>query len=91
MKDNQNMPASDSAGALLQYETNPPRHILVVENDLSVRQLNSEVLLQGPPPKMVLPPGRRFVPTATILRSSTTACTVCSWPLVSPSSCSCRG
>ena len=45
MKDNQSLPAGESASAPLQFQTNPPHRILVVEDDSSIRQLNTEVLL----------------------------------------------
>ena len=44
MKDNEQSQAGESASAPLQSQTNPPHRILVVEDDISIRRLNTEVL-----------------------------------------------
>jgi DNA-binding response OmpR family regulator len=49
MKSNQILPAGDPAArdsAPLQSQTNPPHHILVVEDDAGIRRLNTVVLLR---------------------------------------------
>ena len=45
MKDNRTSHAGEPASAPLQSQTNPPDHILVVEDDIFLRRLNTEVLL----------------------------------------------
>jgi DNA-binding response OmpR family regulator len=50
MKDNLVLPARDPAvrdSAPLQSQTNPPHHILVVEDDVAIRRLNTAVLLRS--------------------------------------------
>ena len=47
MKDNQILPACESASTPLQSQTNPPHHILMVEDDIFLRQLNPEVRLRS--------------------------------------------
>ena len=44
MKENKISPAGESASTPLQSQTNPPRHILVVDDDSDIRRLNAEVL-----------------------------------------------
>jgi CheY-like chemotaxis protein len=44
MKDNQLLPAREPASKPLQSQTNPPPHILVVDDDSDVRQLSLDVL-----------------------------------------------
>jgi Response regulator receiver domain len=40
------LPAWEAAGTPLQSKTNPPHHILVVEDDIFLRHRNNEVLLR---------------------------------------------
>jgi DNA-binding response OmpR family regulator len=47
MKDNQTLPVCESASTPLQSQTNPPHHILVVEDDVCTCQLNTEVLIHS--------------------------------------------
>ncbi len=42
-----NISRGESASAPLQSQTSPPHHILVVEDDIAIRQLNTEVLLRS--------------------------------------------
>ena len=44
MKENQTWAACESASAPLQSQTNPPHRILVVEDDISICQLNTAAL-----------------------------------------------
>lgn len=44
MKDTQILPAQESPSAGLPFHTSLPEHILVVEDDMCIRQLNTEVL-----------------------------------------------
>jgi DNA-binding response OmpR family regulator len=44
MKDNKISQAGDLSNAPLQFQTNPPHRILMVEDDLCISQLNTEVL-----------------------------------------------
>jgi DNA-binding response OmpR family regulator len=44
MKDNHILPTCESSSARLSCSTIPPEHILVVDDDLTIRQLNSEML-----------------------------------------------
>jgi DNA-binding response OmpR family regulator len=46
MEDNPISPACEPASAPLQCQTNPPHRILVVEDDISIRQLSTEVLIR---------------------------------------------
>ena len=39
--------AEEPIGASIQSQTNPPRRILVVDDDISIRQLNTEVLIHS--------------------------------------------
>ena len=47
MIDNQTLTASETLRPPLRSGTNPPDHILVVEDDRSIRQLNAEVLMRS--------------------------------------------
>lgn len=47
MTDNQTLTAGESIRPPLRFGTNPPDHILVVEDDSSIRQLNAEVLIRS--------------------------------------------
>ena len=47
MKDSRTTPAGAPAGTPLLFQTNPPDHILVVEDDIFFRRLNTEVLLRS--------------------------------------------
>lgn len=47
MKDDQIFPAGGSVSTLLPSQTSPPARILVVEDDIFIRQLNTEVLLRS--------------------------------------------
>jgi len=47
MKDNQMLSTCESASAPLQSQTSPPHHILVVDDDLCIRELNTEMLLHS--------------------------------------------
>lgn len=44
MNNNQSFPLGESAPPPRRFETNPPDHILVVEDDVLIQQLNAEVL-----------------------------------------------
>jgi len=44
MKDNQTLPACEPAGVPLQSQASPPHRILVVDDDISIRQLSIQVL-----------------------------------------------
>lgn len=45
--DNQSLPACESVGTALQAQTNPPHCILVVDDDISLRELNTKVLVRS--------------------------------------------
>jgi two-component system alkaline phosphatase synthesis response regulator PhoP len=47
MKDDQILAACESASASPQSSTNPPCRILVVDDDIAIRQLNTRVLLHA--------------------------------------------
>ena len=47
MKDNQNRPAEESAGAAVQTQTSPPHRILVVDDETDIRHFNTAVLLRS--------------------------------------------
>jgi DNA-binding response OmpR family regulator len=47
MKGNETSHAGEPASTPLQSQTNPPDHILVVEDDIFFRRLNTEVLLRS--------------------------------------------
>ena len=47
MKDNQTLQAGEPASAPLQREPNPPQRILVADDDISVLQLSTEVLIDS--------------------------------------------
>jgi CheY-like chemotaxis protein len=47
MKDKKISQTRTPAGAALECQTNPPRRILVVEDDPDIRQLNTEVLAES--------------------------------------------
>ena len=44
MKENRILSARGAASTPLQFQANPPHHILVVEDDILIRQLNTRVL-----------------------------------------------
>jgi len=44
MNDYEILPRRESTGALASAETTPPRHILVVEDDIHIRKLSAEAL-----------------------------------------------
>jgi DNA-binding response OmpR family regulator len=47
MKENKMSEAGAPASAALQCQTNPPHRILVVEDDVDIRRLNTEVLIES--------------------------------------------
>jgi DNA-binding response OmpR family regulator len=47
MNDNQTLTAVEPAQTPLRFESNPPDHILVVEDDSSIRRLNAQVLARS--------------------------------------------
>ena len=47
MKDNQFLPAYEPAGTVLQAQTSPPHHLLVVDDDPSLRELNTLMLARA--------------------------------------------
>ena len=47
MKENQTLPACESASTPLQSQTSPPHRILVVDDDISIRHLGTELLSQS--------------------------------------------
>lgn len=47
MKDEESLTAGEAAAMLLQSQTNPPHRILVVEDDILIRQLNVVALLRS--------------------------------------------
>jgi len=47
MKDTRTSRAEEPASTALQCQTNPPDHILVVEDDILLRRLNTKVLVRS--------------------------------------------
>ena len=47
MKDNTSAPAAEPTSTALQSQTNPPDHILVAEDDVFFRRVNTQVLLRS--------------------------------------------
>ena len=47
MKDSRSPSAGETSSTPLQSQTNPPDHILVAEDDIFFRRLNTQVLLRS--------------------------------------------